>query len=106
MRISASQLHALNEVIKDIIEINIAATEPPAMMVFGYPGKLAFALIVIGFLFHIPVTTSAESSQSASPTFTGFMCFNGLVCHLPPCGGDYSGISATKPTSINLIMIG
>ena len=64
--------------------------EPPAMVVFGYLGKLALDLTVIGCLSHIPVTTSTESSQSASPTLTGFVCFNGIVGHLPPCVGLYS----------------
>jgi hypothetical protein len=64
--------------------------EISAMMVFSYLGKLALDLIVIGFLCHIPIITSAESSQSASPTLTGLVCLNGISGHLPPCIGLYS----------------
>jgi len=52
--------------------------------------NLTFDLIVNGFLSHIPITTSAESSQSASPTLTGLVGFDGIGGHLPPCVGLYS----------------
>ncbi len=62
----------------------------PAILGLLFGSGFALDLTVIGCLSHIPVTTSTESSQSASPTLTGFVCFNGIVGHLPPCVGFYS----------------